>query len=495
MNKRKKYKQFIWDVALLGIANTANNFKSLLIIPILTKALGAYNYGIWTQLKISITLLIPFLTLGTARALVKFMPGESIKNKVRDDLFSCFFMSLFFSFLIVSLFFALSKSISVLLFNTDQYGLLIRVSSLLLIFESGNLVLLEYFKSLRYIKAYFQILTCEVIFELTLIILTIMSGYGILGALFSVLAARTLFLLVRLLKIWSFIGFARPSFINIKKYIFFGMPLVFSSLFFFILNWGNRYLINYFLGLKIVGIYSVTYFLAYGITFIASPIAYILYPTLSGCVNQNRISEARSFINYSLKYFFVVGIPLIFGISFFSKDLLIILSSPEFLSGKNYLWILTISIFVFQIGVIGEYVNVIFGRNRLILWLYIILSITNILLTIIFIKTFGIIGVALATGISFAFYSIFNLVYSQRFIRYGIGFITLIKIFTSALIVIACFSLFREYIPNINTVFFLPLGILLYIYQLYLFRFFTAKELVLYRSILLRRGKDLSGEI
>ena len=479
----KKYRDYVWDIWLIGLANSANNFKSILLIPMLTKFLGAYDYGVWTQLKISIVFLLPFFTLGTGQAIIKFLAGQKNTDKIKEDFFSCLLASILISSAAAIVCFFLSGMIAKLILGSTEYQYLIKIFGLLLIFESSSLLLMQYLKGFRYIKTYFKILVFETIFELCAVVYVILMGYGILGALYALLLTRILFVFIRIFQIITKIGFKWPNFINLRKYIAFGMPLALSISSFFILNWGNRYLINYFLGLKAVGVYSVSYFLAYIVTFISSPIGYILFPTISSCVNRSKKKEAAAYLVYSLKYFFIAGIPLVFTISLLSKELLLLFSSKEFLSASAYLPLLLAGVFIFQVGVIGQYVIIIFNKNKLILRLYITLAIINTLLCIMLIPTMGLFGAALASLLSFIGYSIFNMLYSQRFIRYGIKIITLLKILLASFIMIVCLFLFRKVVPQVNTIFFIPAGALLYIISLYLFRCFSIKEIILFRSL------------
>ncbi|GAH76514.1 unnamed protein product, partial [marine sediment metagenome] len=41
--------------------------------------LGAHDYGIWSQVHVTINLILPFTTLGLTNAMVRFLAAE--KNK------------------------------------------------------------------------------------------------------------------------------------------------------------------------------------------------------------------------------------------------------------------------------------------------------------------------------------------------------------------------------------------------------------------------------
>lgn len=488
MRAHKNYRKFIEDVGLIGIANIMNNCKSLLIIPLLTKHLGAYNYGIWTQVKTTLIFLIPFFTFGTGQAIVKFLAGENDRNRIRDDYLSCLFAALAASSLAAFFCFSFSDIFSVWIFGNNEFKALTRIFAVLLVFESGNALLLEYLKTFRLMKIYFKTLLAETIFELSIIAYSIFKEYGIIGAVVSLLISRLVFVIIRTIRIGASIGFAFPKFVNLRKYVSFGIPFVFSSFFFFMLNWGNRYFINYFLGLKHVGLYSVAYFLSYTITIIAAPIGYILLPTISSCVRKSEKEEAIIYLKYSLKYFFMAGIPLIFGICFLSKEILVMFSTPDFLGVREYLPALTIGIFIFQLGVIGEYVNMVFGKNTLILAVYGVLMVFNTVLNMALIPATGAKGAALAMFLSYVCYGLFNLTYSQRFLRFAIPVRDFFKILASAIIMILALYAFKKTFSGVNAIFFSPFCIILYFVMLRLTKLFTDNEFALFMSVLSRKN-------
>jgi len=490
-SKHKTYRKFIEDVGLIGIANVLNNFKSFLMIPIITKFLGSYNYGLLIQLKVTITLMIPVLLLGMEKGLTKFLAGTDEKGNIREDFFSCLFTTLFASMFIAGICFMFSGIISEWIFRSREYRFLIKLFALLIIFESANILLLEYFKVFRYMKKYFQLLAAETLLELGLVTLIIFKGYGIIAVVTVILITRFIFVLIKVIQVSLDVGFNFPKFRHLKKYVVFGAPLMISTLFTFIIHWNNRYIINYFFGLREVGIYSVSYFLAYVVTFIASPISYILFPVLAGCINRRENQEAAVYLKYSLKYFCVAGIMLIFGIYFCSKELYILFSTSEFLAARSYLLILLVGIFISQIGVIGEYVNIIFNKNMLIMKVYMLIAVISAVLNIILIPLMGSPGAALAMLISYMVYAIFNFVYSQRFIQFGIDIPTLTKIIVSAFFMFFILTVFKVMIPGINRIIFLPAGVFVYFISLYIMRCVTNKEILLFKSMLFRQKNIL----
>ena len=63
-----EYKLFAQRVGLVGITNLIFSLRGLILIPILTKTLGADAYGIWSVIMVTISLLSPLALLGLTSA-------------------------------------------------------------------------------------------------------------------------------------------------------------------------------------------------------------------------------------------------------------------------------------------------------------------------------------------------------------------------------------------------------------------------------------------
>ena len=73
MNSYKKYAK---NVGLVTIANIISTLKGFILLPILTKTLGAELYGTWALISVTISLLTPFCTLRLDHVIVRFLSPE-----------------------------------------------------------------------------------------------------------------------------------------------------------------------------------------------------------------------------------------------------------------------------------------------------------------------------------------------------------------------------------------------------------------------------------
>src|SRR3989344_3881810 len=73
-----------------------------------------------------------------------------------------------------------------------------------------------------------------------------------------------------------------------------------------------------------------------------------LLPTLIKFCEKNKIKKAAFYSSYLLKYYFILGIPMVFGLTAISKNLFSILANQDFVEFWYIMPIIAFGIFIFQ---------------------------------------------------------------------------------------------------------------------------------------------------
>lgn len=58
------YQKFTKDVLLIGITNVLTALSGIILLPLITKTLWAHDYGIWSQVQVTIILAMGIVGLG-----------------------------------------------------------------------------------------------------------------------------------------------------------------------------------------------------------------------------------------------------------------------------------------------------------------------------------------------------------------------------------------------------------------------------------------------
>ncbi len=428
------YKKFTKNLGIIGITNLLVRLRGIILLPILTKTLGIYDYGIWVQIMVTIGLLAPFSTLMLPGAMVRFLAAEKDKKEIQEGFFSTsilvFFISLSFCILLI----ILSEPFAENLLGDGKE--LIKIVVLIIPIWSLNLVFLDFFRTFQQMKTYAVFTISQTCGEAALIAYLVLSGYGIFGAVLSISIVRTILFLIMGCLIISKIGVRLPNFSRLRKYISFSLPTLPSVLSAWVVSSSDRYVIGFFLGAIFVGFYSPGYALGSIISMYIGPFAFILFPVLSKMYDEKKYEDVRTYLKYSLKYFLLLAIPSAFGLSILSKQLLTILSTPE-IASQGYLItpFITVSLLLFGVYVVFSQIISLVKRTKITGAIWMVTAVLNLGLNIIVVPYIGILGAAITTLIAYALAFVLTTYYSFKYFKFDIDLSFILKsIFASIVI-------------------------------------------------------------
>jgi O-antigen/teichoic acid export membrane protein len=210
----------------------------------------------------------------------------------------------------------------------------------------------------------------------------------------------------------------------VGDYLKFGLPLVPTGLLGWITSSSDRYLIGYFLDSQMVGIYSAAYNIGAIIGFFGAPLQIILFPTISKLYEAGKDQEMKTYLAYSLKYFLLFTIPAIFGLSLLSRQLLLIMTSTEFVAqGAVILPIVAVgTLFYGLYGSIFAWIFAVAKRTKLVFVLVSFSALINLILNIIFIPSYGIIAAAITTLIAYFILFALTIYFSRKYIKFKVPY-------------------------------------------------------------------------
>ena len=186
--------------------------------------------------------------------------------------------------------------------------------------------------------------------------------------------------------------------------------------FFLLINYGDRYIVRFFLGIDKVGIYSVGYALGMFIIAIMRPFEYVLYPKIAAYWNNNEMEKVKSYIKKTLSLSVPIAVLTCLLMIIFAKQIVGMVSNEAFISAVPTVPYLTLGFLIFGIGIIGERIITLLNKTKMLLYIYSSLAVFNIFLNILLVPRLGIQGAALATFMTFTLYSLITLGIAHRYI-------------------------------------------------------------------------------
>jgi len=427
------HQTFAKDVAIIGITNILTNIGGFLLLPIITKTLGSYDYGIWAQISVTISLISSIALLGLSNAFVRFLAAEKDPDEIREGFYSIVLITLLSGLAFSLAIFFMSEILSMTFFGDASISNYVKLASFLTLFMTLDQIVMFYFRIFRQIYTYAFFISFNVFGKLGLILIFLLKGFGLFGVIIAVLIVQsTIFISASILIIIQ-IGFKIPKFIRISDYLKYGAPLIPNSLIRWITDSSDRYMVGLFLGINAVGIYSASYTIGNLVQFLVTPLQLILFPELSKIYDEYRYDEVKLYLNYSMKYFLLIAIPAVVGLTVLSLPILKILTDTEFVSGSPVIPIIALAGLMGGIFQILINITHLVKKTRFNLVIHIAAATINILLNIFLVPSLGIVGAALATLASYVLMVIAVFYVSSKYISIDIPWGVVLKSVTSSI--------------------------------------------------------------
>jgi len=473
------YQKFTKDIGMLSIVNLLTALKGLIILPLITKLLGAESYGIWTQIIVTISLVTPIAILGLPYTLIRYLAAEKNKKEIQEGVYSVFVLILAICLIITIFLFIFSKPIAKF-FEGEQ--ILVQILALTIIFECLNWVFLNFFRAFQKMGEYSLFVLLQVFGEVGLIISGVLLGQGLFGAVLALLVVRAFSFLLMGTVIVKRIGIKIPNFSKIREYLSFGLPTVPGNISYWIVSSSDKYLIAFFWGALFVGYYAPAYSIGGIIVFFITPLLLVLPAVLSKFFDENKIEEVKIYLRYSLKYFLMIAIPAVCGLSILSKQLLIIFSTKE-IAEQSYLVVPWAALSLLLFGVYAIVVQIIslFKKTKAVAVIWTMAAFLNLGMNIILIPKLGILGAAITTLSSYILALGSTCYYSFKFLKFEIEWISILKIIIASIIMsVFVFSAQPARLLEILTV--IAAAALLYGVLIFLLKGFSKKEIAFFKN-------------
>lgn len=475
------YLKFAKHTFLIGTLHALGVVQGMLFLPVITKILGAADYGIWVQIKATVGLLIPISFLGLCEALTRFLSGEKDKEKIQEGIYS--------SLAVISGI-ALIMALSLIIFSEQAAAffqfdpIFIKLLALIVIFESLSLTILTIIQTRKEIEKYFWFSIIKMFGETGVIIGAIALGYELHGAVLALLFIKILFFFVLFIDTIRKTGIKVPNFSLIKDYLFFGLPTMTNSLSYWVVASADRYIIGLSMGVLFIGYYAPAYSIGMLLVFFIIPITSILTVVLPKFFDENNLNEVKNYLGHSLKYFLLVMTPAVFGMSILSRQLLEILSTKEIASNAYFITpIIAASMFFYGIACFYNQILFLVKKTKLIAGIWGVAALINLVLNAILIPKFGILAAAAITFVSY--FCVFILIWHFAFkeLKFKIDWKFLAKCVMASILMIAPIWRFNPNgLPQVISA--IILGVFIYGVLIFLFRGIGKKEIAFLKNLI-----------
>ena len=452
---------------------------SLLLLPIMTRYLTPADYGIIAY----VDAIIAFVFVFSVMSLNSYMLREyfELKDKVKEKkLFGNFFIFLItYNLVLVFIFIGLLSlllSYLDLQFNFFHIMLFALIANFFEIFSIFPQII--YRVQERAISYIYFTLSKTIMQMGSIVIFLIYLDQGVLSKYYGVLGVNALFAIISLYIVSKNATFSFDM-SQIKEGFRFSLPLVIGTLSFLILDVSDRFILEQYVSLSDLGLYSIAYTLGFAVNVIINGSYKAFEPLLFREAKQNNF--INSFYVIKKQYMFLVfAIGLL--VIMFSQELLHFMTSEKFY--KAYYLVPFIVLAAISKGIYMLYaVLLMIQKNTKLLSKALFLgAIVNISMNLMFVKVYGSIVAAISTFV--AFLTMTMIVHAKTFQYYSFSLLKEAKEYfiVFGFLVLSYFLYYYLDIKLTLNIFFIK--ILIYTFLLFaLLKFYDVKVLNLLKKV------------
>lgn len=383
---------------------------------ILARFLGTSSYGVYVLGYTLLHLVGKFSNLGLQNGIVRFgalYKGEKNASRLKGTLLSAFLIGLSFSIFTSIILFNLSSLIANQIFEEPRLSLPLKLFSISLpfyVFMIMSAFTARAFQKMAYDVTIRNLIQpfANILFVGTAFLLGLRLLGAIYGFLFSVILSSGLgfYFIQKLFP--ELISDLKPKY-ECRKLLRFSLPVLFIGLSYFLLNQVDRMMIGYFKTTVEVGLYNAASKVAIFTALFNQSFNGIFAPIISNLFNRNDLHKLEYLFKTITRWVVTLSLPTACILILFSTKILTIFGS-EYIVGWPVLSILAgCFLLSTSTGSVGFLLQMT-GKQDFELMNALITLTLNIGLNLLLIPPYGVMGAAIATGLSLIFVNLLKLI-------------------------------------------------------------------------------------
>lgn len=206
---------------------------------------------------------------------------------------------------------------------------------------------------------------------------------------------------------------------GVRSFATYGLPMTVWYFAANLLNFGDRYVIQWFRGASEVGIYTANYTLITGaVGLLAMPITLTVHPMLMKSWNCGDKESTSKWLGIIVEVYSMIGILLVGTIWLFSNDIAEMFLGQSFREGSVILPIVIAGVVIWQLGTYTHKPFEFTSKTRVMMFLALLSVLINMAIDVVFVPRYGYIAAAYSTLVSYSFYTVTISILGQRLLRW-----------------------------------------------------------------------------
>lgn len=406
--------KIIKNTTLYTIGNVLPKAAGFILLPIYTRYLSPEEYGIVQSMQVLITILAIVFSLALERCITRLYWDYKTEEEKKEFLGTITISLTLIAILMLSLTLTLKGLVGRIYSSIDFYPFYlyaIFITFVLVLSFVPRIYLMVTQQASKFITI--SIVQFVLTSTLTLFFI-IVKGDGAIGMLKGRLISLILIVPIYISISMGIINF-RFNFRILKKCLSYSLPIMPTLMMAWILNLSDRIFIERYFTLSDVGIYSLGCKIAGLVLIIMLGIEKAYSPVFYKLANSEDQEFARKKIGQYNNTIILVTLFSCFIITFFAKEVIILIFPDKYIQAYKVIPIISFGYFIIQLdGFAGSFIK---QAKKTIVIMYIVIAgaALNILLNFLLVPTFGALGAAWATFVSFLFIFVIKYSFSKRY--------------------------------------------------------------------------------
>ncbi|MFA9379770.1 MAG: polysaccharide biosynthesis C-terminal domain-containing protein [Acetanaerobacterium sp.] len=401
-----QYKKLISNTLIFAIGTFSSKILVFLLMPLYTRILSPADYSVVELVTGTANFMIPIIAVCIGEAIIRFGLDGAVR---KDDVFTSGILTVLIGFAVFAVFFPLFSHIPFITGYTPLVYLYVLASSL-----KG--VCAQFVRAKGYVRLYAFDGILSTVMVLTFNILgLVVFKLGITGYVLAIILSDLLsaLFLMWVAGLWRYFKFRRVNRSVWKAMMRYSIPLIPNTLFFWVTNLSDRYIITALISPEINGLYSIAYKIPTIITAVST--IFMQAWQLSAFSQADVRTKSRFYSTVFDGYqsvLFIIGSGVILLIQPLTK----LLVAPEYYGSWVYVPLLILSVVFACFATFFASVYMSEKKNMMTMITTFTGAVANVVLNFALIPKFGANGAAFATFASYFVVFLFRAVHTRRYI-------------------------------------------------------------------------------
>lgn len=401
-----KYKKLLSNTFIFAIGTFSSKVLVFLLMPLYSKVLSPSEFGITDLVLQTGNLLLPLVSLGIVNAVIRFGLDRTVR---KSDVFSTGLAAVFAGFLILLCFYPLVSKID---FVSDQTVLMY----LFVLMSSLRSVCSQFVRAKGEVRLYaFDGVLSTATTILFNVLYLVQFHWGVMGYLGAIVSSDTLSVIFLFLtgRLYRHVRFKGVRLKTVRSMLKYAIPMIPNTMFWWVINVSDRYVVSYYLGDAANGLYAVACKIPSIVTLVAS--VFLDAWQMSAITEEKNRSHFFTKVAYSYTSILFMASSLLIVMS---KVIVRVLTAEESYFGAwQYIPLLVLAtVFSCLVNFLASVYMV--KKNSLqSMFTMIIGAVINVVLNFILVPIFQVNGAAFATFFSYFCVFLIRATTTQRYIR------------------------------------------------------------------------------